>query len=64
MSRIDDSVRVTLSCGCRVRVRLKPLRGTSRYVCRSGLGHSYNQPWVSYEDNGRTFQNESLAAQV
>lgn len=64
MSRIDDLVSVTLLCGCRMKIRLKPLRGNAKYVCRSGLGHSYNQPWKSYEDNGRTFENQTLTAAV
>jgi hypothetical protein len=47
-----------------MKIRLKPLRGNAKYVCRSGLGHSYNQPWKSYEDNGRTFENQTLTAAV
>jgi hypothetical protein len=64
VSRIDEPVVVTLVCNCRVRLRMKPLRPNARYTCRSNLGHSYNQPWASYEDGGRVFHNPALAAKV
>lgn len=64
MSRIDEPVVTTLVCGCRIKLRVKPMRPTSKYGCRSNQGHSYNQPWASYEDNGRFFENPLTPASV
>lgn len=63
MSRLDELVVITLVCGCRVKMHLKPLNVTSKYICRSGLGHSYNQGWVKYVDGG-TFENSSMISEV
>lgn len=60
MSRLHELVTVTLICKCRVKVRTKPMSVTSKYICRSGLGHSYNQGWTRYVDGGGTFENPSL----
>lgn len=64
MSRINEPVLTILSCGCRIKLRVKPMRPSAKYGCRSNLGHSYNQPWVTYEDNGRTFNNPAVAVSV
>lgn len=64
MSRIDEPVLTILSCGCRIKLRVKPMRPSAKYTCRSNMGHSYNQPWASYEDGGRVFHNPALAAKV
>lgn len=64
MSRIDDAVTTTLLCGCRIKLRVKPMRPNAKYGCRSNQGHSYNQLWVRYEDNGRTFENPAVLASV
>lgn len=61
MSEFDRMIQVTLTCGCRLKLRSKPMNPTSKYTCRSGLGHSYNQPWKSYLDSDRTFENPGLA---
>ncbi len=61
MSRFDNVIKVTLLCGCTVGLRAKPLNPTSSFMCRSGRGHSYNQSWTSYEDNGSVFRNPALA---
>jgi len=60
MSQFDRLIRVTLACGCSIRMRSKPMGPTVKYTCRSGLGHSYNQPWSSYQDNGTDFENRGL----
>jgi len=54
--------RVVLSCGCVLYTAMRPHRNESRYTCRSNQGHSYNQPWVSFEYPGReqSFENPSL----
>mgnify|MGYP001612442540 CR=1 FL=1 len=46
-------VLVSLKCGCRVRTRNYPLNEQARMGCSSGLGHSYNQPWLSWTDTER-----------
>ena len=56
----EQPALVTLACGCKIKMRAKPMNQTSKFMCRSGQGHSYNQPWMSYEDNGRNFQNPAL----
>lgn len=61
MSRFDNVIKVTLLCGCTVGLRAKPPNPTSSFMCRSGRGHSYNQSWTSYEDNGSVFWNPALA---
>jgi hypothetical protein len=64
VSRIDNTVTTVLLCGCRIKLRIKPLRPSARFGCRSNQGHSYNQLWASYEDNGRTFENPLVPASV
>lgn len=43
-------IRIRLACGCHVLARENPFNPTAKFLCRSGMGHSYNQPWVSYVD--------------
>jgi hypothetical protein len=46
-----------LACGCWIRVRIRPQNPVGKYMCRSGMGHSYNQPWVAYEDDEQIYDN-------
>lgn len=41
--------RVTLTCGCTIRVRNQPLHAGVRYGCASGLGHGYALAWTAWE---------------
>ncbi|AXH66322.1 hypothetical protein SEA_SATIS_163 [Streptomyces phage Satis] len=53
-------VTVTLKCGCKVKVRTKPLIATAKYVCRSNQGHGYSVPWTEYQDGAINIQNQGL----
>lgn len=57
--------RIIPSCGCSLYTGMRPHRHESRYTCRSNQGHSYNQPWMSFEYPGgqQVFENPLLARQ-
>lgn len=59
-SREEQSkIRIRLACGCYVLARENPFNPTAKFLCRSGMGHSYNQPWVFYVDTqGTTHENK------
>jgi hypothetical protein len=60
VSGFDRQIKIILACGCVLKLRSKPMGPTSKFTCRSGRGHSYNQPWTSYMDGVRSFPNEGL----
>lgn len=43
-------IKVTLSCGHSVRVRIHPLNPLTKMGCLQGLGCGYNLDWVSWVD--------------
>jgi hypothetical protein len=64
VSNFDRLSHVTLACGCVVRLRAKPMNPNSKFLCRSGQGHSYNQPWMFYKDGDRVFENPQQTSRV
>jgi hypothetical protein len=43
-------VRVTLSCGHTVRMRMRPLQEGARFGCSLNVGCGYDLEWVSWFD--------------
>jgi hypothetical protein len=54
---ISNPVKVTLSCGCVMKVKNRPLRPSTTYPCPSNAGHGYSVSWASWEENGKRGDN-------
>ena len=46
----DKRFLVTLTCGCRIRLRNNPHRKGGKFSCPSGQGHGYSLTWTSWTD--------------
>lgn len=59
-------VKVKLTCGHFVWMRLHPLRSTTKFSCRAGMGCGYTLNWLDYEDteSGRRGQNEAVLEKI
>lgn len=43
-------VLVTLTCGCKLPCRNRPVRKSTTYPCPSGKGHGYQVGWARWEE--------------
>lgn len=59
-------VKVDLTCGHHVWMKLQPLREGAKFACRSGMGCGYMLGWLAYEDteSGRVGQNYQLQEKI
>lgn len=45
-----NNVVITLDCGCKLKVKTRPMSRNTKYPCPSNLGHGYNVLWRAWKE--------------
>lgn len=53
-----NRVTITLDCGCKLKVKTRPMSKNTRYPCPSGQGHGYNVIWRTWEEGNTRGDND------